>query len=174
MTVGDHSRRLIASPFHAAIVLGIVALVSAGCSTESTFRTSSAVRFEAPQNRAEVTLPLTLRWSATLPAEAKSFLVVVDRATLPPGEGTADFLDDIDACDGPGRAECEKPSYLAEFGIYAVSGNELELPVLPARSLISKSERDRHQATIVLLDERGRRIDEQAWVLHFNAHAEVQ
>jgi hypothetical protein len=149
------------------MVAAVVALmvVLAGCRYQ--FSSDQSITIVQPENRSTVELPLTLRWSAHLPAGATSFLVVIDRAPQPPGTDVSHFVKDISSCKGLGRTSCLSADYLAGLGVYPVSKPELIVGVVPDRSAVRKDERNGHEATVVLLDQSGKRVGEQSWTVRF-------
>jgi len=115
-------------------VLGLAA-----CSTHGlAFVEDERVEVLAPADRDEVTLPLTVRWTAEdLPAGA-SFAVAVDVA--PPRPGQAPDEDDQ---------------------VLRTTGTEVVLDRFGATTRAGG--RGSHQITVFLLDEAGERLGEGAW-----------
>lgn len=154
-------------------VLGTVAL--SGCSTAVAFRTDDRVRFTSPQDRATVTLPVTLTWtvrnftvlppgSAPPTRNAGYFAVFVDQAPVPPGQQLRYLARQDKRCrptDG-----CPDPAYLQSRGVYTTSSTSLTLAQLPPQT--DRNTRERHSAILVLLDSTGRRIGESAFEVDFD------
>jgi hypothetical protein len=118
----------------------------------------------APGDRAEVTLPVTLRWTADtdeLPTGA-SFAVFVDRAPQPPDRAPAWLFRNSTDCSG---AECASEEYLERRDVYLVSDTELTISHVPPKN--DEGRGRFHEATVVLLDDDGARIGEGAWSVRF-------
>lgn len=120
-----------------------VALFSS-CGHDQAFRIDERVRVIAPEDRAEVTLPLTVRWEAQ-GLEEPSFGVFVDRAPVRPGKPVVAEVTRTDA-------------------VFTTAETQV---VIPAVAEGEEGKRDRHTATIVLLDGSGRRVGESAWDVVF-------
>lgn len=111
----------------------------AGCSTRGlAFVADDRVEVLAPSDRAEVTLPLTVRWRAEdLPAGA-SFAVAVDASPPRPGE-----LPDEDQ------------------QVVRTTDTEVTLDHLGTTSRAGG--RGLHRITVFLVDGDGERLGESAW-----------
>jgi hypothetical protein len=147
-------------PVAAAVML----LVASGCGVSNlAFRQDDRLRFLTPDDRAEVTLPVTVRWSVEdfeVGPGAGSFGVFVDRAPQPPGKPLAWLARDDDACRP--SAGCPDEQWFATWGVYPTSDTELTIEQLPRRS---DDRRELHEITVVLLDEDGRRVGETGWTI---------
>ena len=150
-----------------------------GCVPEGlAFRTDERLTFVAPEDRSTVSLPVTIDWDIRdfmvmqpggEPREdAGYFAVFLDRAPVPPGKPLrwlARKDRDCRSADG-----CPDAAYLAERGVYTTTETELVLQQLPRTS--GDDRRERHYATIVLLDARGERIGESAFEVAFDVERE--
>lgn len=143
-----------------------VALLTSGCAVSGiAFRQDDRLSFVTPDDRAEVTLPLTVEWEVEdfeVGDGAGSFAVFVDRAPQPPGK-TLDWLArDDDSC----RADdgCPDAEWFAERDVFPTTERSLTIERLPARA---DDRRELHEVTVVLIDEDGRRIGETGWSLEF-------
>lgn len=148
-----------------ALVVAL-ALLTSGCAVSGiAFRQDDRLSFVTPDDRAEVTLPLTVEWEVEdfeVGEGAGSFAVFVDRAPQPPGK-TLDWLArDDDSC----RADdgCPDAEWFAERDVFPTTERSLTIERLPARA---DDRRELHEVTVVLLDEDGRRIGETGWSLEF-------
>lgn len=148
-----------------ALVLAL-ALVGSGCGVSGlAFRQDDRLSFVTPEDRAEITLPLTVAWEVEdfeVGTSAGSFAVFVDRAPQPPGK-TLDWLArDDDTC----RVEdgCPDEQWFADRDVFRTTDRELTIEQLPARS---DDRRELHEVTVILLDEQGRRVGETGWTLEF-------
>ena len=150
-----------------ALLLAVATTVSAaGCGFSGlAFRQDDRLSFISPKDRSEVSLPLTVRWSVEdfdVGPGAGSFAVFVDRAPQPPGKTLAWLARDDDSCrvdDG-----CPDEEWFARRDIFPTTDTELTLERLPSRS---DDRREWHEVTVVLIDERGRRVGETGWTLEF-------
>ena len=118
--------------------------VFASCGQDQAFRIDERVRVIAPEDRAEVSLPVTVRWEAEGLKEP-SFGVFVDRTPVRPGKPVVAEVTRKDA-------------------VFKTTETEV---VIPAVAEGEEGKRERHTATIVLLDPSGRRIGESAWDVVF-------
>lgn len=146
----------------------------AGCAMSGlSFRVDERVRITAPEDRATVSLPVTVEWSvadfdvtgptADVAPEAGMFGVFVDRAPQPPGEPLEWFARDDDGCratDG-----CPDAEYLEQRRVHATGDTFLVIEALP-RPTTSRGP-ERHEVTVVLLDGQGHRLGESAWHVTF-------
>ena len=147
----------------AAVVL-LLATSSCGWSNLA-FRQDDRLRFVTPEDRAEVSLPLTVRWTVEdfeVGPDAGSFAVFVDRAPQPPGKPLAWLARDDDSCRaGDG---CPDEEWYALRDVYPTTDEELTIDQLSSRS---DDRRELHEITVVLLDEEGRRVGETGWTREF-------
>lgn len=161
----------------AAAALACAAVLT-GCTTDLAFRVDDRVRFVSPTDRADVRLPVTLDWEVegfevTGPGEARDkdsgyFAVFVDRAPMPPGKSLRWLARKDNSCrpdDG-----CPDEEYLRTRGVYTTTATELVLEQLPRVG--DEDRRERHRATVVLLDAAGHRIGESAYEIAFDVERE--
>lgn len=162
-----------------AVALLATVLCTACVPQGLAFRLDDRLSITAPSDRQEVTLPVTLRWEvedfevaepgSTPREDAGYFAVFVDRAPMPPGEELAWLARDDKGCRvGDG---CPDAEYFSNLGVYTTSKTELVLEQVRARNTAG---RERHVATIVLLDGAGRRIGESAFDVVFDIDREEQ
>lgn len=162
------------------VVLGLCGVLS-GCVPQGlAFKIDDRLSFQSPEDRATVKLPVTLDWDIrdfeiTEPggevAEDKGyFAVFIDSSPMPPGKPLSWIARKDNSCrpsDG-----CPDEEYLLARGIYTTTDTELVLEQLPRGS--DEDRRERHRATIVLLDASGARIGESAFELAFDIDREAQ
>ena len=133
------------------------------------FRVDKRVTITSPDDRAEVTLPLTVSWqvhdftvtksSTADGSDAGYFAVFVDRAPQPAGKSLAWIVRKDHSCrpaDG-----CPDADYLAARGIYTTTDTHITFDQLPRPS--NEKRKERHSITVVLLDPAGKRIGESAY-----------
>ena len=148
-----------------SLVAGVVVL--AGCSVSGlAFRADDRVDIVEPEDRAETTLPVTIRWTAD-DVEADDggpyFAVFVDRAPIRPGQSLRALADD--SCN---RTEgCPDLAYFRDRHVYVTDELEVTIDALPVRSGQRTAADNRHEATIILLDADGRRLGEAAYTVEF-------
>lgn len=154
-------------------VLAVLAALLAGCAVSGlAFRVDDRVEITHPEDRASVTLPVTITWTVdgfdVAGPDAGRFGVFVDRAPQPPGEGLDWFARDDDSCrpeDG-----CPDAEYFRQRQIHATSDTSFVIDALPPPSTSRGPER--HEVTIVLLDGDDRRIGESAFHVEFEVDRE--
>jgi hypothetical protein len=119
----------------------LIAAAATACVPDGlSFRVDERVTITAPDDREQVTLPLTIDWDVR--DFDGTFAVFVDRAPIGPGDPLPDEL----------------PS-----GVFATDDTEVVLESLPAAS----ADDELHTATIVLIDGDGRRVGESAFDVTF-------
>ena len=162
-----------------AAVAAALSLLSSGCIQQGlAFRVDDRLTIESPKDRAEVTLPVTVRWSikdfrivapsldGTASDDEGYFGVFVDRAPQPPGKTLAWVARKDRTC----RASegCPDAEYLAARNIYSTSDTSITFEQLPRPS--DENRKERHSVTIVLLDSTGKRIGESAFQVDFTVN----
>ena len=161
-------------------LLGVTAALS-GCVPQGlAFKVDDRLTFTSPEDRAEVKLPVTLDWDIrdfeiTEPGgeprkDAGYFAVFVDSTPMPPGKPLSWIARQDNSCrpaDG-----CPDEEYLLVRGIYTTSETKLVIEELPRSS--DEDRRERHRATIVLLDASGKRIGESAFEIAFDIDRKAQ
>lgn len=163
-------------PLVRGIALAGVCAALAGCVPQGlAFRVDERLTFQAPEDRSTVTLPVTIDWDirdfeVTGPGgpareDAGYFAVFVDRTPMPPGRSLRWTARDDRGCredDG-----CPDAEYLEARGIYTTTETALVLEQLP-RLGDDDDPRERHRATVVLLDATGTRLGESAFEVVFD------
>ncbi|HVT65010.1 MAG TPA: hypothetical protein VHD81_07645 [Mycobacteriales bacterium] len=154
------------------------ALVLGGCAdlSQLQFHADHDVKFVAPEARAKLSVPVTLRWevdgfrvagpdSGEAPSkDAGYFALFVDRAPIKPGQTLAAVGGDDPACAD--AAHCLTKSYLADRQVYWTTDLSYTLRQVPSLS-DNRDNWQLHEVTIVLLDTAGRRIGEHAYFRDF-------
>ena len=163
------------------VALGTCALL-AGCVADGlAFRVDERLTFVAPEDRSTVKVPVKLDWDirdfdvvkpgSPVREDAGYFAVFVDAAPMPPGKPLSWIARKDNSCrpaDG-----CPDAEYLNARGIYTTTETELVLQQLP-RTSNDDDRRERHRATIILLDSSGKRIGESAFEVLFDIEREAQ
>jgi hypothetical protein len=159
-------------------IAALCCLLLAGCVPQGlAFRVDKRVTITAPEDRAEVTLPLTVEWSvrdftvtrsdsAVGGDDAGYFAVFVDRAPQPPGKSLAWIARKDRSCrptDG-----CPDEEYLASRGIYSTTDTHITFDQLPRPA--NDKRKERHTLTVVLLDPSGHRLGESAYQVDIVLH----
>jgi hypothetical protein len=152
----------------AARVAAVAALaLPGGCSVSGlNFREDTRVDIVAPADRAEVTLPVTIEW--TVHDFDGTFAVFVDRAPQPPGRSTAWLFRNDDGCVP--SSGCPDAGYMEARGIYLTDQTRVVIEGIPR--LTGDDVRERHEATVILLDEHGERSGESAFSVEFEVERE--
>lgn len=176
----SHLRRRLAT---AVALLGLCGVLS-GCIPEGlAFKVDERLTFRSPEDRSTVTLPVKLDWEIedfeVVPPgkgeprkDAGYFAVFVDGSPMPPGKDLRWIARKDNSC----RADdgCPDEEYLEARGIYTTTDTELVLDQLPRTTSDDEGERrERHRATIVLLDASGTRIGESAFEIAFDVDREA-
>ncbi len=154
------------------IGFALVAACSISCSTSGlAIRTDERLEILEPEDRAEVGLPVAIRWtiddfevtgpSDRVEKDAGYFAVFVDQAPQPPGETIEWLFRDDDECRA--LPACPDEAFLADRDIFTTSETSVVIDSLPT----TDEEREIHNVTIVLLDGKGRRIGESAFPVEF-------
>jgi len=158
----------------AGAVLATLAAAGCGSMGNLAFTQDHRLAITAPEHRAHIDRPVTLRWQITdfriaAPSSeppsrsAGYFALFVDRSPVPPGETTDIVAEgDPECARTPG---CPDKRYFAERGIYTTTQNQLTLASVP--DLGTHEPNELHTVTIVLLDTEGDRIGESAWYVEF-------
>ena len=148
------------SPIAAAVLL--VALAPACGVSGLNFVQDDRVTITAPRDRASVTLPMTLRWTAR--DFDGTYAVFVDRAPVPPGRTLAWLARDDEVCKE--TEGCPGEAWFRDRDVYRTSETSLTVEELPDLGG-DEDRREFHEASVVLLDEQGRRIGESAFTVEF-------
>lgn len=171
-------RRLRLHPQLLGLALLSVVVTACGLSvTGLNFFEDERVSFVEPRHREVVALPVTLRWDVdgfdVVPPDGHSrdsdkgyFAVLLNADPMPPGDGLEYFARRDESCLR--SATCPDEAYLAERGIHLVVGTELTLDALrDTRRHDERHRSDLQEASIILLDQSGRRIGESVWFVRF-------
>ena len=155
-------------------------LACSGCVPDGlAFRADKRLTILTPEDEAEVSLPLTIRWQmkdfdvvepgTPVREGAGYFAVFVDQTPISPGENVRSLAKGDLSCDP--AAGCPDAQYLAERDVYVTTDTELVLTELPERTGRGAG---RHKATIVLLDGMGNRIGESRFKVDFEVRQGAQ
>lgn len=153
--------RLTRTGWRRVLVLAVSLSLSACVPQGLAFRTDTRLKIVAPKDRSTVSLPVTLTWHVR--DFAGSFAVFVDASPVPPGKKVAWVARHDGSClEAEG---CPDAAYLAERGVYTTTATTLRLDKLPSANVVKG--RERHRATIVMLDGSGARQGESAFEIAF-------
>ena len=158
-------------------------LLASGCGVSGlNFKDDRRLSFVTPGDRAEVRLPVTIKWTVrdfdvTGPdgserRDAGSFGVYIDRAPQPPGEGQRWLIRNDPLCKSDPDS-CGMKEFLEQRDIYTTSASTFVIERLPLPSGNAARRREFHEVTIVLLNGRGERIGESAFVRQFEVDRDV-
>ncbi len=159
-----------------AVLLACMGTAVTACGYNGlNFVQDERVEITAPLDRAKVSLPLTVSWSVRdfevtgrqreARPDAGYFGVYVDRAPQPPGTTQDSLVRDDPSCRS--NPNCPDADFLAQRDIHATEEMTFVIERLPQPSSEAQRRREFHEVTIVLLDGRGRRIGESAFVRQF-------
>jgi hypothetical protein len=164
----------------ATALAGLCAVLS-GCVPQGlAFRVDERLTFTSPEDRSEVRLPVTIDWEirdfevtgpgGEVTKDEGYFAVFVDSSPMPPGKHLRWVARKDNSCrESEG---CPDEEYLLARGIYVTTDTELVLEQLPRVG--DEDRRERHRATVVLLDASGTRIGESAFEIAFDVNREAQ
>ena len=161
-------------PATAVAVAGLCAALS-GCVPQGlAFTVDERLTFRSPQDRATVRLPVRIDWDVRdfdvvepggEPREdAGYFAVFVDSTPMPPGKDLRWLAREDSDCRE--EAGCPDEAYLNARGTWTTTQTELVLDQLPRPD--DEDRRERHRASVVLLDASGTRIGESAFEIAFD------
>jgi hypothetical protein len=158
------------------VVLVMCAALTACVPQGLAFQVDDRLTFSTPEDRSEVSLPVTLDWEIrdfevvepgqSRPSEdAGYFAVFVDAAPMPPGKPLRWLARKDTSCrESEG---CPDAEYLSSRGVYTTTDTRLVLDQLPRLSN-DEDRRERHRAVVVLLNAEGERIGESAFEIEFD------
>ncbi|MHB8465749.1 MAG: hypothetical protein ACYDD7_13075 [Acidimicrobiales bacterium] len=151
-----------------ALAATSAALALSACNgVDPLLKRGKAVTFRAPRNGAAVTLPVTVRWSGTLP-RGGSYGVMIDAAPPPPGKSIWSLVSDKVGCFSVQL--CHTEQNLQAHGADFTSASSYEFS---DTTFATGSRRGHHEVTIVILDRDLRRVDENAYTVAFNVGRSV-
>lgn len=158
-------------PTRVLISLIALALSLTACGVNGlSFVQDERVDIVRPGDRDEVQVPVTIEWTVkdfAVGPGAGSFGVFVDRAPQRSGKTLSWLFRGDDSCKGAdGEKLCATPEFLAQRNVFQTSDTEFTIEIVP-KLTGNERRREFHEATIVLLDEQGRRIGEGAWSVQF-------
>ena len=152
------------------LVLGLTFLPA--CGRDLAFREDDRVDIVRPGDRADVKLPVKLQWTAKLEhpsAGGPYYAVFLDKAPIRPGQSLRAIGDDT-CGKTPG---CPDLQYLRDRYVFVTDKTSLTLDAVPQTSSSERTgAKNRHEATIVLIDADGRRIGESAYAVEFAVKGE--
>lgn len=158
----DHVTRLVC-------VVAALLLAASACGRELDFARDERVSIVQPDENATVQLPLELSWTAE--DFDGRFAVFVDRSPMRPGKDVRSLVPREDeVCRSNPR--CPDENWLSARGVYLTSSPLLVVRSVPDRRS-SDHQADRHEITIVLLDDEGRRQGEGAFIREFRVERET-
>lgn len=164
-------------------ILLVVAVLLPACGVRGlNFVEDERLTITAPRDRAEVTLPLTITWSVrdfTVTGadggdrpDAGYFGIYVDRPPQPPDKTQEWLVRSDQRCKSDPR--CPDVEYLAQRDIHSSTETSFLIERLPLPSGDAERRREFHEVTIVLLDGRGERIGESAFIRQFEVDRDPQ
>lgn len=142
----------------------MLAVVLPACAvTGLSFVQDDRVRIVEPEPNAKLSLPFEVRWDVE--GYDGSFAVFIDRSPVKPNQTLEALVPERDTVCRT-DPDCPDAEWLADRNVYVTTDTSLMLEHLPDRRE-NDSTGDRHELTIVLLDEDGRRSGESAFTREF-------
>jgi hypothetical protein len=120
-----------------------------------------------PSEGATVRLPFEVRWSVR--GFSGSFLVLFDRPPMRPNQPLLSLVPSDDPCRR--EPSCPDRDWLADRDMYHTEETVVTVENLADRRPEGRGT-DRHEVSIVLLDERGRRVGESVFISEFSVERE--
>jgi len=165
-----HAARRLAA---ATVVLSLTAGCGIAHMRDLNFRVDHRLHFVGVKDRADVSLPVTIRWrmsdftvapqgSAPASPDVGYFAVFVDQSPIRPGQ-TMKAICKADPFER-GDADCPTTAYLQGKLIYPTTSTEVSIDSLP-NIAGNKDKKQLHTFVVVLMDTSGRRMGESAWEL---------
>ena len=163
-----------------ALACLVVIAITTSCNVgQLDFARDERLTITAPRQRAQIGLPVTIRWQVrdfkvtgrdgSDDDGSGYFGVLLDRAPPAPGKTLASLVADDPVCKATPR--CPDTAYLAGQGAYSTTKTSFEFAQVTDFSDRGRR-RDFHEATIILLDGRGARIGESAFRVEFQVERE--
>ncbi|HVU74448.1 MAG TPA: hypothetical protein VHE83_15890 [Mycobacteriales bacterium] len=147
-----------------AVALAAIACGLTGCSGLQ-FVEDQRLSFTSPADSKLTQLPVTLSWTmkdfATTGSGAGSFAVFIDRAPIKVGHNIRSVL---------AKNVAFSEQQLEQQNVYVTKDTKVVLTLVP-RIRYDKAVRQRHTATVILLDDDGTRRTESAWIRSFDLDA---
>jgi hypothetical protein len=143
--------------------VALACLLAQGCSVSGlSFVRDDRLRLRSPGISETVELPFEVRWSAR--DFVGRFVVLFDRAPMRPNHDLRALVPSDDPC----RAQrgCPSSEWLRERNIYVTSTTSILVEDLPEERSAGRT-KDRHELTIILLDDDDRRLGESVFVREF-------
>jgi hypothetical protein len=166
---------LTRGPRLAAAFAVLLVLVPACGVRGLNFEEDDRLTIVSPEDRAEVQLPLTVRWTVrdfkitgldgSQRPDAGYFGVFVDRAPQPPDQTLEWLARDDEECQSD--PTCPNEDYLSQLDIHSTTDTSFAIDRLPEPDTEAVRRREFHDVTIVLLNGRGERIGESAFIRQF-------
>ena len=145
------------------------------------FEQDERLEITSPDDRAKVGLPFVVRWrvedfeitgrDGSARPDAGYFGVYVDRAPQPPDRTQAWLVREDQRCRR--LTDCTASSFLADQNIFAVTETSFTVERVEAPSSQAPKRREFHDVTIALLNGRGQRIGESAFIRQFEVDRDL-
>lgn len=152
------------STFRRIVGIGLVgAVLLPACAVRGlSFVTDDRLKIVDPKQNATVSLPFEVTW--TVKNYDGLFAVFFDRSPIRPNQTLRSLVPSDDPCRS--ESSCPDADWLADRNVYVTDGTGVVVDRLPDRRDSDRS-KDRHDMTIVLLDENGQRTGESAFTKEF-------
>ena len=146
-----------------------------GCGLQGlNFLQDDRVTITSPAERSQVEPPVTIAWTVknfeivgrdgSRREDAGYFGLLLDRPPPPPGRTQEWLVREDQVCEAD--PECPNEEFLAQRGIHSTQETALQIESIPDPTP-HLDRREFHQVTIVLLNGRGERIGESAFIVEF-------
>jgi hypothetical protein len=144
----------------------MLCLATTGCGVHGlSFVQDKRVDITSPRERTKVQLPVDVVWTAK--NFRGSYAVLIDQAPPRTGKTLPWLFRGLDTCRGDtGKQLCQTRAFLATRNVFQTTRTHFTVTHVD-RFTGNDRRRQFHEATVVLLDDHGRRIGEGAWSVQF-------
>lgn len=149
------------------IWISLAAVLLAGCSQFAVdglaLRVDHSISIVEPVDRSGVVAPLIVTWIDSAPEPGGSYLVLINRDPMPPGETVRWFSKGDPDCEA--TSACPDEMYLARRGVTIVNTTSVEIEIVPP--LKGARSNTYYEVTVVRLGPDGRRDGETSATTQF-------
>jgi hypothetical protein len=138
--------------------LVVVVFLASACSGLE-FVQDRRLSFTAPASNHLTKLPVTLRWTMKNAGASGEYVVFIDKTPLKVGQTLRSLMP---------SGVAPTAALLANINVYATQTNAVTVTLVPDIGSDHGSTRQRHTATIVLVDAQGKRTSESSWSRSFD------
>jgi hypothetical protein len=148
-------------------VVACIGVTATGCRLSGlAFQKDESFKIFSPRQDSTVSLPVTLHWQRRSLSAGERYAVFVDRAPVAPGDPLSSIVNEDDPCRF--TQTCATKLFLESRNVYRTAAPRLVIESIATTDELSRSNaRDTHEAVIVVIDARNRRIGEKSYAVDF-------